>query len=156
MHPNEQLIRDFYAAFARKDGAAMGACYAPAVRFSDPVFGALAGDQARAMWAMLTGRSKDLDVRLTRAAAGDRDGTAAWEAFYTFSTGRKVHNVIEARFVFTGGRIVEHHDRFDLYKWTRMALGLPGIVLGWSPIIQGRVRAEAAVGLTKFMASGRA
>ena len=32
----EQPIDRFYAAFDRKDGDAMAACYAPGARFSDP------------------------------------------------------------------------------------------------------------------------
>jgi hypothetical protein len=35
---NEALIERFYAAFARRDGAEMEACYRPDVHFSDPVF----------------------------------------------------------------------------------------------------------------------
>jgi ketosteroid isomerase-like protein len=39
-----ELIERFYAAFGRKDGDAMAACYAPDARFSDPVFGELRGE----------------------------------------------------------------------------------------------------------------
>jgi len=35
----DELIQRFYAAFDRRDGDAMAACYAPGARFSDPVFG---------------------------------------------------------------------------------------------------------------------
>ena len=35
---NKQLIERFYAAFGRRDGDAMAACYAPDASFSDPVF----------------------------------------------------------------------------------------------------------------------
>ena len=38
-HPNEELIERFYSAFARGDGDAMAACYAPGARFSDPALG---------------------------------------------------------------------------------------------------------------------
>lgn len=40
---NELLIERFYGAFGEGDGAAMEACYAPDVRFSDPVFTACGG-----------------------------------------------------------------------------------------------------------------
>ena len=57
-HPNDELIERFYAAFNAKDGATMAACYAPDARFHDPVFGDLTGEQAGAMWRMLTGRAE--------------------------------------------------------------------------------------------------
>ena len=47
--PNETLIERFYGAFAEKDGAAMASCYAPDVRFSDPVFPDLRGAEAGAV-----------------------------------------------------------------------------------------------------------
>ena len=155
MHPNEALIRRFYEAFARGDGAAMAACYAPDVHFSDPVFTDLRGARGGAMWKMLTGRAADLKVEASDFRADDRAGSAHWEAWYTFSaTGRAVHNVIEARFEFRDGLIVRHADTFDFWRWTRMALGLPGVLLGWSPIVQNKVRGQAAKGLDAFVAKG--
>ena len=50
----EALIREFYAAFARHDGAAMASLYAPDAEFSDPVFTDLRGDEPGLMWRMLT------------------------------------------------------------------------------------------------------
>jgi hypothetical protein len=63
-HPNDELIVRFYDAFARGDGDTMAACYAPNAHFSDPVFTNLRGEEPGAMWRMLTGRAKDLEVRL--------------------------------------------------------------------------------------------
>ena len=44
--------RRLYDALARKDGKAMAACYAPGVRFSDPVFPDLEGEEAADMWRL--------------------------------------------------------------------------------------------------------
>lgn len=130
----------------------MVACYAPEVRFSDPVFPALMGDQARAMWRMLCARGKDLRIEFGEVRAGDHTGSAHWEAWYTFSgTGKPVHNVIEARFTFVGGLIATHTDAFDLYRWTRQALGAKGALLGWTPLVQGAVRRQAAKALRGWM-----
>ena len=41
-----ELIERFYAAFDRRDGAAMAALYAPDGHFRDPVFGDLTGAEA--------------------------------------------------------------------------------------------------------------
>lgn len=153
MHPHAQLVTTFYEAFQRRDGAAMGACYHADVTFSDPVFPDLHGDRARAMWAMLCGRATDLGIVFDGVDADDQAGRAHWVATYTWSgTGRKVVNDIEASFTFRDGRIHTHQDRFDLWKWTRMALGPTGLFLGWTPMVQGKVRATAAKGLDAYLA----
>ena len=145
---NADTIREFYAAFDRHDGAAMAASYAPDAHFHDPVFQDLHGEEIGAMWRMLTGRAEDLRVELP-----EHDDTSAhWIAHYTFRTGRKVVNDIRATFAFDAdGRIADHRDEFDLYKWSRQALGPVGVLLGWSPIVQGKIRREARAGLDEFM-----
>ena len=152
---NAALIDRFYEAFARRDAEAMGACYTPDVHFSDPVFTDLRGDEARAMWRMLCERGKDLEVVHSNVRADGDTGSAHWDADYTFSaTGRKVHNSIDASFRFEDGLIADHHDSFSLWAWTRQALGPVGLVLGWSPPIQGKVRSGARESLDEFMAGG--
>ena len=151
MHPNEQLIQRFYEAFARRDAEAMAACYHRDVEFSDPVFPSLKGDEARDMWRMLASRAVDLEVRFEVRGADDTKGAAHWDADYLFSkTGRKVNNRIDAEFEFEDGLIRRHRDHFDLWRWSRMALGIPGLLLGWSPVIGNAVRKEAAKGLAAF------
>ena len=79
-----ELLDRFYAAFARGDGAAMAACYAPDATFSDPVFTDLSGTEPGAMWRMLTERSDDLSVEVVDRAAAGGTGSATWVARYTF------------------------------------------------------------------------
>ena len=152
MHPHAELIQTFYEAFQRRDAEAMGACYHPDVSFSDPVFPALEGDRARGMWTMLCKRGKDLELEFSDVQADDTSGSAHWEAHYTFSaTGNKVHNIIDAKFTFANGLIKTHTDTFDLWRWAGQALGFKGKLLGWTPFVQGAVRAQADKGLTQFM-----
>jgi ketosteroid isomerase-like protein len=152
-HPHATLIDSFYTAFARRDAEAMVACYAADVWFSDPVFGDLRGPRAGAMWRMLCGRAKSLEITFRDVSADDRTGRAHWEARYLFAaTGRDVHNVIEARFEFANGKITRHADTFDLWRWSGMALGLKGKLLGWAPPIQGAIRKNALAGLEAFLA----
>ncbi len=150
---NLDLLDRFYAAFDRHDGDTMAACYTPDAAFADPVFPDLSGTEPGAMWRMLTGRSKDLTVELVdRAAAGDT-GSAHWIARYTFSqTARPVVNDVQSAFRFRDGLIAEQHDDFDLYRWTRQALGPTGLLLGWTPLVQGAVRRKARAGLDQFLA----
>jgi ketosteroid isomerase-like protein len=153
VHPNAQLITDFYSAFQRKDGAAMAACYAPNARFSDPVFPALDARQAGAMWRMFCERpDSDLRVEFDGVEADDERGRAHWVARYTFPpTGRSVVNSIDAELELANGKIVRHQDRFDFWKWARMALGPVGVALGWSPLVRNKVRRQARSQLERFM-----
>jgi ketosteroid isomerase-like protein len=153
---NAALIERFYAAFTAGNGAAMAACYTPDVHFSDPVFQDLHGREAGAMWMMLTGRATDLEVRLVEHDAGDEQGTAHWLADYTFSTGRKVHNDVHADFSFRDGLIAHHHDHFSFYGWAKQALGPAGLLLGWTPVIQGKVRKQARGQLDAALAAAPA
>ncbi len=148
---NKALIERFYGAFADKDGATMAACYAPGIHFSDPVFPDLRGERAGAMWKMLTGVDGDLRIELLEHSADERRGSAHWRAHYTFTeTGRPVVNDIQAALVFEDGLISEHRDNFDFYRWARQALGLPGLLLGWTPIIRSAVRRKAGARLDAY------
>jgi ketosteroid isomerase-like protein len=152
MHPNARLIEEFYAAFAARDAARMVACYGPGMRFCDPVFAELRGAEVGAMWSMLCARGKDLRVTVSNVQADDTNGSAHWDADYTFSaTGRPVHNSIDAIFLFREGRIVEHVDEFDLARWAGMALGLKGRLLGWTDFVQDAIRKQADAGLRAWM-----
>ncbi len=152
MHPHAQLIDRFYRAFAARDADGMAACYSADIVFEDPAFGELHGDEARGMWRMLCARAKDLQLAHSDVVADEARGHAHWEAIYTFSqTGRRVHNRIDADFVFRDGLIAEHRDRFDFWAWSRQALGLPGALLGWTPFLRAKVRTQARAGLRKFL-----
>jgi ketosteroid isomerase-like protein len=151
MHPHAQLVENFYAAFAKRDAEAMVACYHPDIQFSDPVFQDLRGAHAGNMWRMLCERATTLVVEHSGVSADDTTGKAHWEARYDFTaTGRKVHNVIDARFEFRDGKIVRHTDTFDLWKWAGMALGAKGKLLGWAPPVQNAIRKQAMKGLDLF------
>lgn len=155
MHANAETIRKFYDCFGNKDAEGMVALYADDIEFSDPVFPALKGAEAKAMWRMLCARAADLRVEASSIEGDEHAGKAHWDAHYTFSaTGRKVLNRIDARFTFRDGKIVKHQDSFDLWAWTRMALGFKGTLLGWSPIVRNAVRKQADKGLRIFMAKG--
>jgi ketosteroid isomerase-like protein len=154
MNQNEQLIEKFYSSFAARDPIGMIECYHPDVSFQDEVF-TLRGKAVGAMWHMLIEpEKKDKDTVLTYSdiQADETTGRAHWEARYTFSaTGRKVHNILDATFRFQEGKIIEHRDRFDFWRWSRMALGPMGILLGWSPMVRNKVRATANERLERFI-----
>lgn len=151
---NQQLLEDFYAAFARRDGDAMSRAYAPHATFDDPAFPGLKDGEPGAMWRMLTRRSKDLEVELVECSADDTSGSARWIATYTFGqTGRRVVNDVRSTFRFEGGLIVAQRDEFDFRRWVGQALGLPGKLLGSR--LQGSVQKKARAGLDAFLAQER-
>ncbi|MBV6397265.1 MAG: hypothetical protein HFACDABA_02875 [Anaerolineales bacterium] len=153
MHPNAQRIEKFYTAFQARDADAMCAGYHPDVTFTDPAFGILRGAQAACMWRMLVERGRDLQITFGKVQADDTRGSAHWEARYSFGKSRRpVHNIIEAGFVFRDGLIFQHTDRFNFWRWSRMALGISGALLGWTPWLQSAVRKNARAGLETFMA----
>ncbi|MDO9624646.1 MAG: nuclear transport factor 2 family protein [Pseudomonas sp.] len=153
-HPNAELIKRFYQAFQQRDADAMAACYSEDVRFSDPLFEDLRGSEAADMWRMLTARAQDFSLTFGNVQADERQGSAQWVATYLFSqTGKTVINRVDAHFVFRDGKIVEHHDHFDLWRWARQALGMKGLLLGWAPPVQSAIRRQAAKGLAQFSAA---
>jgi len=152
MHPNEKLLHTFYTAFQQKDFKTMQSCYSDHAVFSDPVFTNLNVIEVKAMWQMLCTKGKDLQLTFSGVSANDTTGIARWEAHYTFgATGRKVINKISAQFVFENGKIIQHTDSFNFYKWARQALGLSGLLFGWTPLVKNRVRTMAKRSLNQFM-----
>nr|QMS48187.1 ketosteroid isomerase-related protein [uncultured bacterium] len=60
--------------------------------------------------------------------------------------------MIDASFRFRDGLIAEHVDRFDFWRWSRMAMGPAGLLLGWTPILKSVVRRSAGKALDAFLA----
>ena len=153
MTTNADLITSFYEAFERKDHEAMNACYSPSIVFSDPVFQRLEGGQVKAMWHMLCERGTDLSVTFSDVVTRDDRVKAHWEATYTLAgSDRQIDNVIDSQFLIRDHSIYRQLDTFDLWKWTRMALGTPGTLLGWSGPLKNKVRDTARRQLDRFMA----
>lgn len=151
---HREQIAAFYAAFAARDGEAMASCYAPGASFRDPAFGELSGEEAGDMWRMLTGRAEDLEIELREHTADAATGSANWVATYTFAqTGRHVVNDVRARFRFADdGRFAEHVDDFSFFAWSRQALGTPGLLLGWTPLLPALTRRKACAQLAAYRA----
>ncbi len=151
---HQQIIEQFYTAFQQLDAEKMVAHYDNDVLFEDPAFGQLRGEQAKNMWRMLIERGKDgLKVNFYNVQSTATGGNATWEANYLFGKGRRpVHNVVRAEFVIRNGKIIEHTDQFNFWKWATMALGTPGRLLGFTPFLRNKVRKNTRAALAKYMA----
>ena len=149
---NEKIVHRFYGAFQKLDAKTMNQCYAPDATFSDPVFPNLKSSDCQTMWSMLTTRARKFELSYCDIQEVEKNLVEAhWEAHYDFSaTGRRVHNVIDASIRLRDGFFVEHVDRFDLWRWSRQALGPVGLLLGWSPVVRSKIRRQAAAGLQAF------
>lgn len=151
---HKATIERFYAAFAQLDGDTMQACYAEDAQFDDEVFSLRGQRQIGGMWRMLCTATRDKGRVHWKIETRDiTDHSAHWDAHYMFSaTGRKVLNRIDATFEFNSdGLIVKHRDRFDFWAWSRQALGIPGLVLGWAPPFRKQVKTQAAANLQRFL-----
>lgn len=150
---NKELITEFYTAFANGDTQKMKACYADNIQFEDPAFGVLKGEKAGYMWEMLVKRSKgDLDVKFSDIIVNGNQGSAKWVATYIYSdTKRKVVNHISAKFEFEDGKIIKHTDDFDLWKWTKQALGFLGYLLGWSSFMKNKIQSQTTMLLSNYI-----
>lgn len=148
------LLHTFYTAFAQRDRAVMGACYHDEARFSDPVFPDLDAEGVKAMWRMLLSEGADLCISFTVLNENKDGGRVCWEAFYSFGKRkRRVHNRITSRFTFKEGLIHTQQDHFGFWRWSRQALGLTGLLLGWTPMVKRRVRDQAASRLQRAVIS---
>jgi len=152
MNQNEQTIHKFYAAFANADAKTMCECYHTNIKFQDPAFGLLKGDDVCQMWKMLIEKSKgSIKIEFSDIKADDYIGSAKWVATYNFSkTNRKVVNSIRAQFQFQDGLILKHTDYFDIWKWSKQALGIKGFLLGWTGFMQNKIQEQALLSLKQY------
>jgi len=148
-----ELIKKFYENFGNNQIEPMLACYHSEATFEDPAFGKLNTAQTLAMWRMLLERSGgNIKIQISETKADGNNGETVWVAEYVFAqTKRKVVNRIKARFEFKDGLIYRHVDNFDLWAWSRQALGLPAYVLGWTGFFKGKIRQNCSKLLAKYM-----
>ena len=152
MNPNEQLIEEFYAGFANHNAETMISCYHKDIQFQDPVFGLLKGENAGDMWAMLIERAKgNMDIVFSDIHAKDNSGSAKWIATYHFSkTNKKLVNPVYSKFEFKDGLIIRQSDTFDIWHWSRQALGWKGYILGWTGFMKTQIQKQAIQSLHQY------
>jgi hypothetical protein len=152
MNVNEKMISDFYTCLQCLDWRGVNSFYLADAVFYDPVFENLGNGQVTAMWEMLLSGAKGFRLNFTGVHADEEYGGCYWTAHYSFTrTGRQVVNKGRAHFRFAEGKIAEHQDDYSLWAWSRQALGLPGLLFGWTPTMQKKIRKMAQMSLDKFI-----
>lgn len=135
----------------------MAKCYHEDAEFNDPVFTDLHGAQIGEMWTMLCQQAQTLEIGISDIVADEHLGSASWTARYEFGRPpRPVFNQIKARFEFENGKIVKHVDQFSFWRWSRMALGPLGLLLGWHKGVRRKVSDQAERNLIKFTSQRKA
>ena len=96
-----QLLEHFYTSFDKLDSKEMIRCYHDDLTFEDPAFGELNYYYGSMMWQMLcdSQQGKDFRVNFRDLQVEGETGSLIWEAEYDFRTGRRVHNIIHAKFI---------------------------------------------------------
>jgi hypothetical protein len=85
-----------------------------------------------------------MSIKYTIKEYSENKVKVEWIADYLFSASRrKVRNVIIANMEIENGKIIKHTDEFNFYKWSKMALGTPGLLLGWTSFFRNKVRKGA-------------
>lgn len=152
MNRNESMLIRFYTALSDADAIKMCECYHPEILFRDPAFDLVKESAVSQMWEMLIEKSKgNLKIEFSDIKADEYTGSARWTATYNFSkTNRKVVNIIHTQFQFKDGLIIRHTDHFDIWKWSKQALGITGFLFGWTGFLQKKIQRQAALSLKRY------
>lgn len=150
---NQAILEQFYSSFQKGDAQGMSACYHDSVTFTDPAFGRLTGKEVGTMWTMLLSRKEsELKIEYSGISANEVGGEAHWIATYKYGPQKRpVVNKIRSRFKFRDSKIIEQVDDFDLWAWSRQALGPVGFLLGWTPLLRNKIQTMARKALSKHM-----
>jgi len=149
----KELITRFYTSFSNGNATQMIDCYHENIVFEDPAFGKLKGERAAKMWEMLLSKNdSQLEVSFKNIKTTETRASVDWIASYLFGPKkRKVINEVHANFVIEDGKIIQHIDDFDVWKWSKQALGTTGALLGWTPFIKTEIQKKANKSLDEFI-----
>ncbi|GAB5557381.1 MAG: nuclear transport factor 2 family protein [Schleiferiaceae bacterium] len=147
------LIKTFYTALSESDLDTLRSCYAENVTFEDPAFGELKGAEVMDMWTFLLSRGgENLKVQFEIFEESEQSARGQWIAKYPFGPKKRpVTNVISSHFEIQDGKITKHVDHFSLWKWSSQALGLPGLLMGWSSWFGKKLRTRFRTTLRKTL-----
>jgi SnoaL-like domain len=152
----EQQIRKFYADLEQGRAEACIEQLSAEATFEDPIFGKVAAGEVPSLIRFLCANpspGRRFEVHEVQIHDHER-ATLRWTAHYIFpTTGRAVANQIETPMSFRDNRIASYADRFDLWRWMGMALGPVGVLFGWTPILQEKVRSTVHSRFVKFKQS---
>lgn len=149
---NKSIIKKLLKAYGNKDYPAIAKCYHQDVRFIDPIFGHIKGQNVFSMWkTLINNNNGKLKIKAIEILTTDYLGSAKWIITYKHSkTNRQIVNVITSNFHFKDGLIIKHVDDFDIWKWSKQAFGFSGYLFGWTGYMQQKLHDNALDTLRNF------
>ena len=135
------IVREFEAAFNRRDVEALIACFTPAGRYVDNFFGPHAGHgELRAMFARMFDEGRDYRWTMETIVETPSRAASEWTFAYVVSdavprsAGRSVRFTGMSLFELQGGKIADYREHFDV--------GAALLQLGFKPESLARVIAR--------------
>jgi hypothetical protein len=106
------------------------------------------------MWHMLLSKKGAAPtINYTVLHETDSQGTVQWIASYHYGVKKRpVVNKVTATFVLLNGKILQHTDHFDLWNWSKQALGISGYLLGWSDFFKSKIQKKTNQMLDHYIA----
>lgn len=150
----KEIVTSFYDCFAKGEAKGMLNFYAEEVIFCDPAFGKLSGNRPHEMWRMLLGRfDEHTTINFEVVETEANKAQVKWTAKYHFGKKRRpVTNRVTSTLILKNEKIVEYYDNFDIWKWAYQAIGIGGLLLGWSKFFQLKIQQNTNKMLDKYIA----
>lgn len=101
---------------------------------------------------LLSQKKESTIITFNSIQASSEKGTVNWIAEYFYGEKkRKVINKVNASFKFKEGKIIEHTDTFNLWEWTKQAMGITGFLMGWTSFMKDKIQATTNKNLDDFI-----
>lgn len=141
---SKEIAIKFYDAFSVANIDVLKQLYDKKLIFNDNIFVNLDYNETISMWSSLLVGNKNMSIKYEIKKYSEKYVEVEWIADYLFtSTNRNVKNIILAKMEIDQGKIINHKDNFDFYKWSQMAFGITGVLIGWTSFFKNKVRTEA-------------
>ena len=140
---SKEIAIKFYDAFSVANIDVLKQLYDKKLIFNDNIFVNLDYNETISMWSSLLVGNKNMSIKYEIKKYSEKYVEVEWIADYLFtSTNRNVKNIILAKMEIDQGKIINHTDNFDFYKWSQMAFGITGVLIGWTSFFKNKVRTE--------------
>ncbi len=105
------------------------------------------------MWEMLLSKKDSkASINYEILEVDDKRAKVFWKAEYKYGLKRRaVVNKVTANFIFKDGMILKHIDDFNLWVWSRQALGTSGYLLGWSSYMRHQIQKKTEGLLSSYI-----
>jgi hypothetical protein len=145
-------IETYFDAFSKGDYRTMRSLCDPKITFNDPVYTSLQGKSVFALHHFMAERRICPTITIRSISEKGNRVKVKWTNEYEYAT-YKTHISIDVRsiFHFEHTSIISQTDQYNLWKWSKMALGFTGTYLGWTPMFRSTLRRSSQQSLATFI-----